>query len=59
MLVQGTTNHAANLASDWAAHSLIELKSGQARLDKHIIGDHTIMQVGRFNTSTDTIWPVH
>ena len=28
-LVQGTTKQAADLAADWAAHSLIEVKEGQ------------------------------
>lgn len=31
-LVQGTTKQAADLAADWAAHSLIEVKGGQVRM---------------------------
>ena len=31
-LVQGTTKQATDLAADWAAHSLIEIKEGQVGL---------------------------
>ena len=65
-LVQGTTKQAADLAADWAAHSLIEVKEGQVRMPACLcmyfsvlgcIGSSCGARIAYFKTSTPRSMP--